>query len=243
MRLPSPSTFALVALGAVALLAPPRPAAADWLVMKDGSGKVETKGPWEVRGATLVFTRPDGKLASLRTADVDLEASKAATETPAQPAASPAPAAKPEEKKAVLTITDKDVGHVDAAEIAAAEAAAAAPSAEPTPTPAPAAAAQALDRVQVTHWNQDLEHSQDGAVVIGEIANSSSDVAGNITATVSLFDEQGKLLATSEALLGADVLQPGQKTSLRATFPGVFNFSNAKFELKSRPFKSAPSGG
>jgi len=239
MRLPSPTTLALVALGAVALLASPRPAAADWLVMKDGSGKVETKGPWEVRGATLVFTRPDGKLASLRTTDVDLEASKAATEAPAQPAASPAPAAKPEEKKAVLTITDKDVGHVDAAEIAAAEAAAA----EPTPTPAPAAAAQALDRVQVTHWNQDLEHSQDGAVVIGEVANSSSDVAGNITATVSLFDEQGKLLATSEALLGADVLQPGQKTSLRATFPGVFNFSNAKFELKSRPFKSAPSGG
>lgn len=227
-------------LAVMALLAPSRRAGADWLVMKDGSGRVETRGPWEVRGATVVFYRPDGSLASLRAADLDLDASKAATEAAAQPTPEPAATPKPEEKKAVVTITDKDVAHVDPATLAA-EQAAAQPGATPTPAPAPGATAP--DRIQVVHWNQDLEHSQDGVVLVGEIANSSPDVVGNIVVSASLFDDQGKQLATSDALLGSDVLSPSQKTSLRVTFPGVFNFTDAKFQVKSSALKSAPAPG
>jgi len=49
-RWPLPA-LALMAAGLVV----PVTAAADWLVLEDGS-RVETRGPWEDRGATLVFT-------------------------------------------------------------------------------------------------------------------------------------------------------------------------------------------
>ena len=39
------------------------PAAADWLVTRDG-GRVETKGPWKVKGKLVVFTRAAETAAS-----------------------------------------------------------------------------------------------------------------------------------------------------------------------------------
>ncbi len=59
------------------LLAPA--VAADWLVTQEGA-RVETKGPWKVKGRTVVFTSSKGRLSSMRLAEVDLDASAAATE-------------------------------------------------------------------------------------------------------------------------------------------------------------------
>ncbi|HEX2162430.1 MAG TPA: hypothetical protein VHM02_00635, partial [Thermoanaerobaculia bacterium] len=74
------------------------PAAADWLVMRDGT-RVETRGAWQQKGRLVVFTSTEGRLSSLRTDAVDLAASRRATEQaaaaaarPAEPAALPAPA-------------------------------------------------------------------------------------------------------------------------------------------------------
>ncbi|MEE8524590.1 MAG: hypothetical protein V3T72_11720 [Thermoanaerobaculia bacterium] len=80
---------------------------ADWLVTRDGA-KVETRGAWEVRGRMVIFTQPGGTLSSMRLAEVDLDASRAATEA----AAAPPPPAPAEEKPrpSVLTLTDDDVG-------------------------------------------------------------------------------------------------------------------------------------
>src|SRR6266498_3936719 len=63
---------------------------ADWLVLKDGS-RVETKGGWQIDKGVVIFHLSNGTLASLRSAEVDLEASAAATAR----AAAPTPPAKP----------------------------------------------------------------------------------------------------------------------------------------------------
>jgi glutaredoxin len=108
------------------------PAAADWLVLRDG-GKVETRGPWRERGKLVVFTDAEGVLRSLRAADVDLEASGEATAR----AAAPAPKAPPPARREpVLVLTDDQVAHVPpeemAAEAPAVEERPAGPAREPT---------------------------------------------------------------------------------------------------------------
>ena len=55
------------------------PAKADWLITREGA-RVETQGAWKVKGKLVVFETADGKLSSLRVADVDLDASRRATE-------------------------------------------------------------------------------------------------------------------------------------------------------------------
>lgn len=54
------------------------PAAADWLVMSDGS-RLETRGPWSVEGRRVLFTLPNGTLSALRASEVDLDASEQLT--------------------------------------------------------------------------------------------------------------------------------------------------------------------
>src|SRR4030095_2502949 len=89
----------------IALLAAASPATADWLVTRAG-GRVETKGPWRVKGKLVVFDKTDGTLASLRLSEVDLEASRKATADAHAGAAAP-PAPEPPKKK-LATLTDAD---------------------------------------------------------------------------------------------------------------------------------------
>ena len=86
-RLRSPWLLVAAALAAA-------PAAADWLVMKDG-GRIETKGPWSVEGRRVLFTQPNGTLSVLRAEEVDLDQSAAVTAAEveaARKAAEPEPA-------------------------------------------------------------------------------------------------------------------------------------------------------
>src|SRR3954451_714505 len=95
-----------IVLGLLVLGTAMVPAHADWLVTRDG-GRVETKGTWQVKGKLLVFTRAvDGALASLRVAEVDLDASTKATAEAKVKAEAPPPVETPQKKLAVLT--DKD---------------------------------------------------------------------------------------------------------------------------------------
>ena len=161
----------------------------------------------------------------------------------------------------MLTLTDADVAHVDnppapaaaagegteaatasettasapgsatapATEAAATGSAAAAPAATPAPEP---------ERLKVTDWHQDMQASTQGATLVGQITNTSADFVQNVVVTAKLIDDEGKVIADANALLGAVALQPGQGTNFRVTFPGVFHFASAKFELKSFAFKS-----
>jgi glutaredoxin len=102
---PSPTRTA-----AALLLALAAAAGADVLVLRDGA-RVESRGAWQEKGRQVVFTDAGGKLCSLRLADVDLDASRAATAAAARPAA-PAPPAAPtvDERPVVLALDADDLG-------------------------------------------------------------------------------------------------------------------------------------
>jgi hypothetical protein len=235
---------------AAATMVAAAPAAADWLVMRDTS-RVQTKGPWEVRGPMVVFTLPNGTLGSVRAADVDLPASEAATDEAAQP---PQQRPTPEPpKKPVVVITDADVRHVDDPPAPAttggspAPAEASAPAAASTPSAAaPAAAASAPtqpERIKPTEWHEETG-AKEGVTLVGQITNVSADFVQDIKVVASLFDEKGELIANADALLGAKILLAGQGTNFRVTFPGVYHYSSVKFDVKGFARKSAaPASG
>jgi hypothetical protein len=219
---------------ALAALLTAVPVAADWLVTREG-GRVETKGPWAVKGKLVVFKTADGKLSSLRLADVDLDASRRVTEeavaAEAQAAAEPSKPA--ERKKSVRVITDKDVRPA-----APPAAAATQPTAGETGEAAAAAGPTTGPGVVVGSWSQS-KHPKDNSVVIdGTLQNASSATAADLKLKVLIFDESGSLMATSQAALAATALSPGQKIAFRAEFPGYFSFATIKFEAESRPLST-----
>ncbi len=97
----------LPALAALALTVPA--AHGDWLVTREGA-RIETRGAWEVRGRTIVFTTPVGTLSSIRRDEIDLDASRTATEAAAAPAPPTPTAAEEAPRVPVMTLTDRDVG-------------------------------------------------------------------------------------------------------------------------------------
>ncbi len=210
------------ALILAALVGTAGPAAADWLVTKEGA-KVETQGAWTVKGKLVVFKTTDGKLSSLRLTDVDLDASRNATEeaVAASAQASAEPEKPVERKKSVRVITDKDVRQAP-------------PPASPGAAETGQAGAATGPGVVVDTWKQDRD-SEDGHVVInGSLQNSSGATATELQLQVMLYDESNTLIATSQAALGAAALPPGEKVTFRADFPGYFSFATLKFEPTSK---------
>lgn len=234
------STRVGAALVLTAILAASGPAAADWLVTREG-GRVETQGPWTVKGKLVVFHTAEGKLSSMRLADVDLDASQRATEeaVAAQAQAEAEPEKPAERKKSVLSITDKDVKKAEPPP-AAAEGAEGAEG-EAAAEEKPAAAQTGSSGLVVETWNQE-RHPDDGHVTInGTLVNSSADItAAELKLKALVYDESGTLMATSEAALAANALSPGQKTAFRAELPGVFSFAKINFEVQSRRFNTRP---
>jgi hypothetical protein len=231
-----PAAFLLLAGAAIFA---GRPAAADWLVTQEGA-RLETRGPWQVKGKLVVFTTADGTLASLRLAQVDLPASQKATadkqkmveEDIARPA---------EKKKPVRTITDKDVGHPGA------------PAANPG-NPADPAAGKPDDKaktgksdptvnkgkssaVVVGSWQKTDRNEKDGIEIFGELKNEAAEIAGEVALKVTLLDETGGVVGTVDATLTANTIEPRGATNFRAVFPGVFTFASAKFDIRSVPLK------
>ncbi|MEM7481955.1 MAG: glutaredoxin domain-containing protein [Acidobacteriota bacterium] len=90
---------------------------ADWLVMKDGS-RLETQGPWKEKGRLVVFTNAQGALSSMRLSEIDLDASRQATEAAKSPAEKPQESATEgapaERRKSVLVLRDGDLPRADA---------------------------------------------------------------------------------------------------------------------------------
>ena len=98
----------LLAAAALALAAP---AAAEVLVLRDGS-RMEVKGAPRVDGRRVLFTTPQGVLAVLPAAEVDLVATDAANRAAAAGAGA---GSAPARDGVVLRLTDEDVGHLDPA--------------------------------------------------------------------------------------------------------------------------------
>ena len=232
-----PQPFAKMVLVLAALLAAGTglPAKADWLVTREGA-RVETRGAWNVKGKLVVFRTADGKLSSLRVADVDLDASRRATEeaVAAQAQAEAEPDKPAERKKSVRVITDKDVRQ-------AAPAPADQPEAEEGEAAPPAADTAPGPVLLVEDWNQARDPEKDHVLINGTLQNTSSSTAAGVKLKVLLFDETGTLIATSEAAVAKGALPPGERTAFKAEFPGYFSFATIQFDPKSRSLSTRPA--
>jgi hypothetical protein len=213
-----------IALGLLALGLAPLPARADWLVTREG-GQVETKGPWQMKGKLVVFTRSaDGALASLRASEVDLDASaKATADAKVQATVAPPPVV-PQKKIAVLT--DKDFRKPAPA------------GANGGPDSAPAAAH--AGPLVISDWKRVDSPSGDGISVEGIVHNTTAEVMINASVEVQLFNEVGDRVGTAPGLLASTSLKADGTVQFRANFPGVFTFASAKFEVNGFPINVAP---
>lgn len=210
----------LAALGLAAI-----PARADWLVTSSG-GRVETKGAWKVKGKLVVFTQPDGTLSSLRASEVDLVASQKATEEAKAQVTRPAPPEAPRKKLASLTDEDFKKSTPQGS------------TAAPKPEEGQAAP---TGPVSVTSWRRGDLESGEGLEIQGSLHNNTEDMVINATVEVQLYNEAGDRVGTAPALLTSPSLQPKGTVDFRASFPGVFSFSEVKFEARGLPLDISPA--
>ena len=223
--------FGVAVAAAVLLAGVAAPAAADWLVTRDG-GRVETRGPWKVKGKLVVFTRAgsangaEGQLASLRITDVDWAASERATAEAADAAQQPSEeqSASPEpQKESRWVLTDANFQQ-------------AAPPPEPEKKEEQPAAeetdAVGRPRVAVVLEGWERKDHPDGLEIAGTLRNPGTEIAAEIGVTVRLYDDTGALVATGEGRIGTPALGPGEAAPFRTSFPGVFTYAEAKFDLR-----------
>jgi len=233
------STARRLCLLLLPLLAAAAPAGADWLVTRAG-GRVETQGPWQIKGKLVVFKTPNGMLSSLRLADVDLAVSENATaeakaaEDEKAKAATQEPA-KPERKKSVRSLTDADFSRkpspADSGDTADDKASAEAKEAKE---------AKPKGQVEVSSWSQARRAEGDGIDLFGTLQNSGDNMATDIVVKVQLFNEAKESVGTAEAVLAAPSIPAGGTTSFRVPFSGVFAFTQAEFNVTSKTMTMAP---
>lgn len=203
-----------------------RAAAGDWLVTRDGA-RVETKGPWLVKGRLITFTAlPSGSLSSLRASEVDLQASAEATRAALAPPA-PTPAAPAEERrKPVLVLTDADVAHVSEEQLALTPA-------DPTAADPAGGTAKPSPSLVVAGWDRTYSESEQGVIVSGTVRNVGKAMEGGIQLTVRVFDDQGAMVGVGAGTLSSSTLMPGKSAEFRAVFPGIFVVAAATFDVAS----------
>lgn len=192
------------------------PAAADWLVMRDGS-RVETAGPWRVESRLVVFKQPDGTFASVRLDDVDLDASARVTREEAERAAQAktTPEPQPARSEPVLRLTEKDLPPVAYRPAPEGEQGAADGS-EKAPPP-----------LEIVTWREVSEIGGPGVEIVGTVRNNSDSLAIGLGVTAVLYDHEDRELARTQAILTSTALQPTQSSGFRASFPGVYEYARA----------------
>jgi hypothetical protein len=214
------------ALALVVLLA--SPLAADWLVLDDGT-RLETRGPWQERGKLLVFTTTDGTLSSMRLDDIDLDASHRATSAAANPPAPVAPP-PPEPKTAAFVLTDADVAHTRGA-------------ADDSEAAATATATGSAERLVVTDYQEMQMDDEQGTRYTGTLRNVSNDAATRVTLTALVYDADGELLATANAMLSSQALMPDQQARFQVDFVGVYAASAVAFRPTTLPLRTGAAAG
>ena len=222
MKLSQTLNCMVFGFGSLALLA--SGAAADWLVTSDGS-EIEIDGPHEVKGKLVIFTLPNGTLGSMPLSAVDLETSRALTE---KAVAKEQPAEEPPRPKAVVVLTDADVGHPRLAVSNSLEEGGAPPGGSPSPA------------LQVTRWQEDVDLSRNSVEINGVLRNPTDNPATSIELAVLLYDEEGGLLESSNARLEKDFLNPGTTTRFAAAFDETLSYDRVEFDIRSRGFMSRP---
>lgn len=226
--------LAAAALAATAVLVP---AAGDWLVTRDGD-RIETRGPWRVEGRLVVFTQPDGTLASMRASEVDLEASRRATEEAAARSAAPAEAAaqSPAERRSVLRLTEKELPPVARTPELAGDGAEASAGAPDDAAREPAEAGG----LEIVSWRDLSTADAADQEFLGVVRNTAAHAVVGIRVKAVLYDVEGQPAATADAVVSTRALPPGQQTNFRATFPGRYAYDRVEFTAEGQLVLSGP---
>lgn len=218
-----------IALGlAAAGLALAGPASADWLVTRDGA-RVETRGPWEVRGRQVIFTLPNGTLSSMSLSDVDLDRSAEVTAVPV----APAPVRHEARPKTVRVIDHDDVPRARPPRIPETEAVDEAAPDEANDAATDTRPNPFLNGLHVTSWEKEERPLIDGYEVTGEVRNANHSVAARLVVNVRLLDDDGATVASGPAFLDAEALAGGQSIGFRRIFEGIRYFATAEFEISA----------
>ena len=204
------------------------PAAADWLVTRDGS-RIETEGPWRVESRLVVFKQANGTLGSLRLSEVDLDASRRLTEEMAKQAA--APAAEPEapRRPVVARLTERDLPPVEGGQGGAEEA-----------PPSEEGRVQEPSALDVTSFQEISGPASDGLAFRGTVRNGSENTAVGIAVSAVVYDETGAEVRRTDARLTSTALAAGQSAGFRADFPGVYHYVRVEFEVTGNLLETAP---
>lgn len=204
---------------------------ADILVTRDGA-KVETKGTWKVEGRRVIFTLPDGTLSSMRTEQVDLDASALATARAAEAAKqSAAPVAAPSGTP-ILRITEKDIPPMANPDLD-----------EPESEASDSGDAGSSSPLEVVSWNQAPMQNGDGVQLYGTIRNNGTTNVISPSVLVALYDDDGKLIATADGAVNQSSIAPNQTANFRIEMPGVMSFAAAKFNLGGRGYDTRKPEG
>lgn len=207
------------------------PAAADWLVTRDGS-RVETVGPWRVESRLVVFKRPDGTLGSLRLSDVDLEASRRLTDemTAREAAAERREREAPEERErpVIARLTEKDLPPVDRP-----------PAAERSDGEATDASRQEPSDLDIVSFREVSGADSEGVAFTGAVRNRTEHMAVGVGVTAVLYDEEGEEIRRGEARLTSNALPSGQSAGFRADFPGVYHYARVVFDVTGNLLRTA----
>ncbi|MBP1621040.1 MAG: hypothetical protein H6Q02_1807 [Acidobacteria bacterium] len=219
-----------IPLLAAALLAAAGPARADWLVTTDG-GLIETKGPWKVDGRRVVFQMPNGTLSSVRSDEVDLDRSAAETARAAEAARRAAEPAPEPKREPVMRLTEKDIPPSTAVAEEGEEG-------EAGTAEGAAAAAAVASGLEVISWDKTATAAGDGLEIFGTIKNNSPNNITSPSLMVMIYGADGGLMATNEGTINVGMIPAGKTANFRAAFPGVHDFSAAKFDAQGRGFRA-----
>jgi hypothetical protein len=235
----------LAFLAAASVLAPAIDSPADWVVTKEGK-RIETQGPWEVKGRLLVITLPDGKLASMRLSDVDLAASERATTEAKEQTQAQAQTQKTEEpdpaprKKPIAQWTNADFT-IRPPTSPETENSAPGTGQEGQGTAEGAAAPAAASGLAVVNSRNDPSPEDGHVILTGTVVNRSNrEAVASVTVKVRLFDSEGTLLAEKDGVLDNTALNPGGQSGFFAEFQDVFVYSAVKFETSGKAFLQRP---
>jgi hypothetical protein len=252
--------LALVALALAGVLLAPA-AAADWLVLHDGS-RVETRGAWEVKGRQIVFHLADGKLSSLKTDQVDLEASRQATRAASEARSRPEPTAEPEPEPQAprRKWTNADIPRGTPPQASNPASASgdeegsggardgegernagagneqAAPGVSASAAEEGTAPAGQTGDVAVAAWDRRERSGGDGLEIYGTVRNKrAGTVATGVRVTVVLYDRGGEQIGERAADVSPSTLQDGGSAEFVASFPDVYDFGAVRFNATSLP--------
>lgn len=202
------------------------PATADWLVTRDGA-RIETLGPWKVESRLVVFKRPDGTYASMRLSEIDLEASEHLTLEMAEAAQRPKQPEGPRKpRQPVARLSEKDlppVGPRDRAKEPPAEV--------QQPSTGSTEEEDGPQPLSIPTWREVTTIDDPGLAFVGEIHNPTEHLAVGITVTVTLYDAEDEEIAATAATLTNDTVPPRKNGAFRASFPGIFHYVRAYFDV------------